>query len=54
MSTRDDEIRQLVAELEVHITSAEANLAALRALLAGDDSKAHGEEDRGSALGGPP
>lgn len=36
MSARDDEIRLIVAELEVHIAKAEANVAVLKALLAED------------------
>jgi hypothetical protein len=42
MSARDDEIRLVVAELEVHIAKAEANVAVLKALLADD---APGKED---------
>ena len=37
MSARDDEIRRVVAELEVHVAEVEANLAALKALMAGDE-----------------
>ena len=37
MSARDDEIRRLVAELEVHVAEVEANLAALKALMVGDE-----------------
>jgi hypothetical protein len=36
MSARDDKIRQVVAELEVHIAEIEARLAVLKTLL-GDD-----------------
>lgn len=43
MSARDDEIRLVVAELEVHIAKAEADVAVLKALLA--DDGAPGEED---------
>ena len=34
MNTRDDKIRQVVAELDLHIAEVEANVAALKALLA--------------------
>jgi hypothetical protein len=37
MSARDDEIRRVVAELEVHVAEVEANLAALKALMARDE-----------------
>jgi hypothetical protein len=37
MSARDDEIRRLVAELEVHVAEVEARLAVLKALLADDE-----------------
>ena len=37
MSTRDDEIRRVVAELDIHIAEVEASVAVLKALLA------HGE-----------
>ena len=37
MNVRENKIRQLVAELEVHIADAEADLAALKALLASDE-----------------
>jgi hypothetical protein len=43
MSARDDQIRQVVAELDVHIAEVEARVAALKALLA--DDEAPGEED---------
>jgi hypothetical protein len=43
MSARDDEIRRVVAELEVHVTEAEASIAVLKALLAGDEVP--GEQD---------
>jgi hypothetical protein len=36
MSAREDKIRQVVAELDVHIAQAEASVAALKALLADD------------------
>jgi hypothetical protein len=36
MSARDDEIRRIVAELDVHIAEVEARIAALKALLADD------------------
>jgi len=37
MSARDDEIRRVVAELDVHVAEVEARLAVLKALLAGDE-----------------
>ena len=40
MSTRDDEIRQIVAELDVHIAEVEASVAALKGLLAEGESPA--------------
>jgi hypothetical protein len=43
MSARDDKIRQVVAELDVHIAEVEARVAVLKALLA--DDKVPGEED---------
>ena len=43
MSTRDDEIRRVVAELDVHVAKVEANLAVLKALLA--DDEVPGEEN---------
>jgi len=43
MSARDDEIRRVVAELDVHIAEVEASVAALKALLAEDE--APGRED---------
>jgi hypothetical protein len=46
MSARDDEIRRVVAELEVHVAEVEANLAALKALMAGDEGP--DEEDNSS------
>jgi hypothetical protein len=42
MSARDDEIRRVVAELDVHIAEVEAGIAALKGLLATDE--APGEE----------
>ena len=36
MSARDDKIRQVVAELDVHIAEVEASVAVLKALLADD------------------
>ena len=42
MSARDDEIRRVVAELDVHVAKVEADLAVLKALLADD---VPGEED---------
>jgi len=43
MTTRDDQIRQVVAELDVHIAEVEANVAVLKALLA--EGEVPGEED---------
>jgi hypothetical protein len=37
MSARDDKIRQVVAELDVHIAEVEARVAMLKALLADDE-----------------
>ena len=37
MSARDDDIRRVVAELEVRIAEIEASVAALKALLADDE-----------------
>ena len=34
MSARDDEVRRLVAELDVHVAEVEASVAALKALVA--------------------
>ena len=45
MSTREDEIRRIVAELDVHIAEVEARLTVLKALLA--DGEVPGEEDPG-------
>ena len=45
MSTRDDEIRRVVAELDAHIAEVEASVAVLKVLLAGDEVP--GEEDPG-------
>jgi hypothetical protein len=44
MSTRDDKIRQVVAELDTHIAEVEASVATLKALLADDDA-AEEQED---------
>ena len=43
MTARDDKIRQVVAELEVHMAEVEASVTVLKALLA--DDEAPGEED---------
>ena len=37
MSAREDEIRRVVAELDVHIAEVEARIAVLKALLADDE-----------------
>ena len=43
MSARDDEIRRVVAEIEIHIAEVEASVAVLKALVA--DGEIPGEED---------
>ena len=43
MSARDEEIRRLVAELDVHVAEVEASIASLKALLA--DEEVPGDED---------
>ena len=43
MSDREDKIRRVVAELDVHMAEVEASVAALKALLA--DDEVPGEED---------
>jgi hypothetical protein len=43
MNARDDKIRQVVAELDIHIAEVEANVAILKALLA--DDEVPGEQD---------
>jgi hypothetical protein len=45
MSAREDKIRQVVAELDVHIAEVEASVAVLKALLA--DDEVPGDEDPG-------
>jgi hypothetical protein len=37
MTAREDKIRQVVAELDVHIAEVEASIAVLKALLADDE-----------------
>jgi hypothetical protein len=37
VSAREDKIRQVVAELDVHVAEVEARIAVLKALLAEDD-----------------
>ena len=37
MSARDEEIRRVVAELDMHVAEVEASVAALKALLADDE-----------------
>ena len=44
MTTRDDEIRRVLAELDVHIAEVEARVNVLKALLA-DDEASRGEEN---------
>jgi hypothetical protein len=43
MNARDDEIRRVVAEIEVHIAEVEASVAVLKALVA--DGEIPGEKD---------
>jgi hypothetical protein len=43
VSARDDEIRRVVAELDVHVAEVEARIAVLKALLA--DGEVPGEDD---------
>jgi hypothetical protein len=43
VNARDDKIRRVVAELDIHIAEVEASVAVLKALLA--DDEAPGEED---------
>jgi hypothetical protein len=43
MSARDDEIKRVVAELEVRVAEVEASVAVLKSLLA--DDEVPGEED---------
>jgi hypothetical protein len=43
MSDREDKIRRVVAELDVHIAEVEASVAVLKALLANDEVP--GEKD---------
>jgi hypothetical protein len=43
VSARDDEIRRVVAELDVHVAEVEAKIAVLKALLG--DGEVPGEED---------
>ena len=45
MSAREDEIRRVVAELDVHVAEVEARVALLKALLA--DDEVPGEDDHG-------
>jgi hypothetical protein len=45
VSARDDEIRRVVAELDVHVAEVEARIAVLKALLA--DGEVPGEEGSG-------
>jgi hypothetical protein len=45
MSTRDEEVKRLVAELDVQLAQAEANVAVLKALLAEDDREGPAGED---------
>ena len=45
MSARDDKIRQVVAELDVHIAEVEASVAVLKALLADDQVPEEEEEE---------
>jgi hypothetical protein len=38
MSARDDEIRRVVAELDIHVAEVEASVATLKGLLAADEA----------------
>ena len=51
MNARDDEIRRVVAELDVRIAEVEASVAVLKALLASDEAP---EEDPGRRPAAPP
>jgi hypothetical protein len=55
MSAREDEIRRVVAELDVHVAEVEAGLAALKALLAEVDvpDSAHDLPDLACRRGHP-
>ena len=44
MSARDDEIRRVVAELEVYVAEVEASVAVLKTLLADDQVPAEQED----------
>ena len=44
MSTSNEEIRRIVAELEDHLARVEASVAVLKALLAEDDDEGSGGE----------
>jgi hypothetical protein len=48
MSPRDDEIRRVLAELEVHVVEAEASIAVLKALLADDEVRGEGDSQEES------
>ena len=43
MNARDDEIRRVVAEIEIHVAEVEASVAVLKALVA--DGEIPGAED---------
>jgi len=43
MNARDDRIRQVVAELDVHIAEVEARVAVLKSLLAEDEGPGEGD-----------
>ena len=49
MSKRNEDIRRLVAELDVHLAKVEADVAVLKALLAEDDDGDEGLEGETSA-----
>jgi hypothetical protein len=44
MSKRDEDIRRVMAELDVHLAKVEASVAVLKALVAEDDSEGSGED----------
>ena len=45
MSARDDKIRQIVAELDVHLAEVEASVAVLKDLLADDEVPGEDDDD---------
>ena len=45
MSERGEDIRRVVAELDVYLAKVEANMTVLKALVAEDDGEGPAEED---------